>query len=300
MSGNAWQVCRDGLKPLIQAVSRLEEPDIGKLVEWFRAGAHPFSGLHDDLINVSLKTWLFAGTRTQTSSRREMVRQWLQSNGYEADAREFDTRLRNLIDHLKKWELTATHEADRRKSIWKAKDEAGEFLELLFIIDESGCEALNDVAGEASETRNYLWQLDRSIQDKLGKQDLVTKFQEKLDTIDESLDLLKAGDTPRRPETTAESVKPTPDVGHSIDFRSVRWFGTLYSFTLNQAPVVRLLYEHWQAGTPDIGYETLLLAVDSEAPPARLSILFRDHPAWGTMIVEGRGKGTRRLSKPEA
>jgi len=75
---------------------------------------------------------------------------------------------------------------------------------------------------------------------------------------------------------------------------------TIYSFTTNQAPVVRLLYEHWQAGTPDVGDETLLFSVDPEAPPARLSTLFRDHPAWGTMIVAGGSKGTHRLSTPGA
>jgi hypothetical protein len=89
------------------------------------------------------------------------------------------------------------------------------------------------------------------------------------------------------------------EVKHSDDFRSVRWFGTTYSFTTKQAPVVDLLYKHWRAGTPDVGDETLLLSVDPEAPPARLSTLFRDHPAWGTMIVAGGSKGTHRLTTRE-
>jgi hypothetical protein len=88
------------------------------------------------------------------------------------------------------------------------------------------------------------------------------------------------------------------DVVHGDGFRSMHWFGTSYSFTVNQAPVVKLLYEHWEAGTPDVGDENLLLAVDPEAPPARLSTLFRDHPAWGEMIVSGGTKGTHRLVKP--
>ena len=89
------------------------------------------------------------------------------------------------------------------------------------------------------------------------------------------------------------------EVKHSTDFRSVRWFGTVYSFTVNQAPVVRMLYEHWQAGTPDVSDETLLSSVDPEAPPARLSTLFRDHPAWGKMIVPGGSKGTHQLTTRE-
>ena len=105
---------------------------------------------------------------------------------------------------------------------------------------------------------------------------------------------------PAQSDDEAEGTPAGSDVAHSIDFRSVRWFRTIYSFTTNQAPVVRLLYEHWQAGKPDVGDETLLFSVDPEVPPARLSTLFRDHPAWGTMIVGGGSKGTHRLSTPEA
>ena len=82
------------------------------------------------------------------------------------------------------------------------------------------------------------------------------------------------------------------------DFRSVRCGGTSYHFTANQAPVVKLLYEHWLRGTPDVGDETLLNAVDPEAPPKRIGGLFRNCPAWGTIIVRGKTKGTHRLVDP--
>jgi hypothetical protein len=87
-------------------------------------------------------------------------------------------------------------------------------------------------------------------------------------------------------------------IAHSPDFRSVRWADEEFSFTVNQAPVVRLLHENWQSGTPDVGDETLLSEVDPEAPPARLSVLFRDHPAWGTLIVSGGTKGSHRFTDP--
>jgi hypothetical protein len=102
----------------------------------------------------------------------------------------------------------------------------------------------------------------------------------------------------KKGDDEAEAAEPPSDVRHSPDFRSVLWYGTTYSFTANQSPVVRLLYENWKSATPDVGDETLLLAVDPEAPPARLSNLFRDHPAWGTMIVAGGSKATHRLSGP--
>jgi hypothetical protein len=69
----------------------------------------------------------------------------------------------------------------------------------------------------------------------------------------------------------AEGTPARSDVAHSTDFRSVRWFGTVYSFTTNQAPVVRLLYEHWQAETPDVGDETLLFrSIPRPHPPGCL------------------------------
>lgn len=38
----------------MQAVGRVEEPGMAELVEWFRAGGTPCSGLRDNLINVTL------------------------------------------------------------------------------------------------------------------------------------------------------------------------------------------------------------------------------------------------------
>jgi hypothetical protein len=85
---------------------------------------------------------------------------------------------------------------------------------------------------------------------------------------------------------------------HSPDFRSVNWFGADYSFTPNQAAVVKVLWECYQAGTPDVGDSCLLEAVESNSE--RLDLVFRGHPAWGTMIVSGRTRGTRRLAESKA
>ena len=85
---------------------------------------------------------------------------------------------------------------------------------------------------------------------------------------------------------------------HSPDFRSVRWFGRHFSFTVNQAPVVQVLWGAWENRTADVGDETLLQATDHEAPPTSLRSLFRQHPAWGTMIVAGGSKGSHRLAEP--
>jgi hypothetical protein len=111
-----------------------------------------------------------------------------------------------------------------------------------------------------------------------------------------------AGDGPSATaQMKTEASKDTAKICtvHSDDFRSVKWLGVQYFFSANQAPVVRVLWEHWKRGTPDVGDTTLLSAVDPEAPPSRLNALFRNNSAWGTLIVPGETKGTHRLRDPK-
>jgi hypothetical protein len=88
-----------------------------------------------------------------------------------------------------------------------------------------------------------------------------------------------------------------PQFRHSEDFRSVYWFGSDHTFTPTQAACVRVLWQAWENGTPEIGQATILEhpAVDSES--SRLSDLFKGHPAWKTMIVTGTTAGTYRLAE---
>ncbi|HPC93325.1 MAG TPA: hypothetical protein PLU87_00150 [Sedimentisphaerales bacterium] len=87
--------------------------------------------------------------------------------------------------------------------------------------------------------------------------------------------------------------KTTCSATHSPDFRSVYWYGQTYTFTPSQAACVKVLWESWERKCPDVGDATLLEA--AECDTKRLDHLFRDHRAWGAMIVKGRGKGTHRL-----
>ena len=67
-------------------------------------------------------------------------------------------------------------------------------------------------------------------------------------------------------------------------------------YTLNgdkQREVVRVLWEAWQEGNPEVSQQTLLQAVDSDC--TRLLDLFRRHPAWGQLVVQGEAAGTYRL-----
>ncbi len=103
-----------------------------------------------------------------------------------------------------------------------------------------------------------------------------------------------------QPETVWRAAAPpkgdAPDARHSADFRSVQWFGTEYDFTATQAAIVKLLWEAWENDTPGVGSDSLLVAVDSKT--SRLVDIFRDHPAWGAMIVNGATKGSKRLTPP--
>jgi hypothetical protein len=91
---------------------------------------------------------------------------------------------------------------------------------------------------------------------------------------------------------------PEPRATHSPDFRSVNWFGTEHSFTPNQATVVAALWKSWEKHAPDVGDEYLLELADSNS--GRLDLVFRNHAAWGTMIVPGGTRGTRRLVEPKS
>lgn len=103
------------------------------------------------------------------------------------------------------------------------------------------------------------------------------------------------------PPAWRPSARHNPEAGptHSPDFRSVNWFGTPYAFTPKQAAVVGVLWQAWEANSPDVGQQTILEAVDSDQ--GRLDHVFRaqgqPHPAWGKMIVAS-SRGVYRLQEP--
>jgi hypothetical protein len=93
------------------------------------------------------------------------------------------------------------------------------------------------------------------------------------------------------------AMKKEAEARHSLDFRSVHWYGTDYCFTANQATCIKVLWQAWENKTPEIADATVLEEADVQVD--RLDLVFRGNPAWGTMIKPGRTKGTHRLSIPE-
>lgn len=100
-------------------------------------------------------------------------------------------------------------------------------------------------------------------------------------------------DRPELYTAVAKVARVLAPCRHSVDFASVVWNGQSYSFTATQSVIVRLLWKAWKNGTPAMRQETLLEAACSGGN--RLMHIFRDHPAWGAMIVAGPAKGTFQL-----
>jgi hypothetical protein len=83
---------------------------------------------------------------------------------------------------------------------------------------------------------------------------------------------------------------------HGDDFRSVSWFGEQYSFSAQQAKAVEALWLAWEDGLA-ASDKAVLRACGSAA--GRLGDVFKDHPAWGAMVVKVRGRhGQHRLNPP--
>jgi hypothetical protein len=89
---------------------------------------------------------------------------------------------------------------------------------------------------------------------------------------------------------------------HSVDFYSVRCTLGTFTFTTNQRAVVKALWEDWEAGGCGLSHGYLLekaggVTEDREGnSKPRLKDLFKDHPGWGTLIVQSDRKDGCRLS----
>lgn len=69
---------------------------------------------------------------------------------------------------------------------------------------------------------------------------------------------------------------------HSSDFGSIVWQGKAYSLTPAQGAVMRVLWENWENGTPDIRQETALVQAGLDSK--KLTDVF-DAPLIGEVVV---------------
>lgn len=108
---------------------------------------------------------------------------------------------------------------------------------------------------------------------------------------------------PSRPQRGPFTLPPD-QARHSLDFRSVYWFGETFTLTPKQAAAVELLWRSYEAGTPALGQHAVLAEIESDL--GRLDHLFQRpagaRRAWKAMIERGPSRGTvqLRVPRPEA
>jgi hypothetical protein len=79
----------------------------------------------------------------------------------------------------------------------------------------------------------------------------------------------------------------------SEDYRGVLFRKRWYPLTRNQSLMVRVMYQAFLDGFPDVHKDKLLTAIESETSSVRDS--WRASPLWNTLVVS-RKKGTYRLN----
>ena len=108
------------------------------------------------------------------------------------------------------------------------------------------------------------------------------------------------------PAAAGSSSGPLPpgkdQATHGPDFAGVNWYGTQYSFSPTQRAIVACLWRALLDGYEWVHQDTLLENADSMC--GRLQTVFKNHPAWRTMIVSsdafpGAPLGTYKLNPPK-
>jgi len=96
----------------------------------------------------------------------------------------------------------------------------------------------------------------------------------------------------KTPESTDRGESTKPETAHNEDFTWVRWFGEEYTFARVQAAIVRELWHEWDAGRGGLTKKRIIILLGKDGTNEMSSIddfapakTFKDHPAWGTMIV---------------
>lgn len=98
-----------------------------------------------------------------------------------------------------------------------------------------------------------------------------------------------------REATLSEILDRLSPCRHSPDFRSVKWFGTSYSFNATEAAIVEELWRAWEKGVPKVGAGRLLSATDHITD--KVAEVLKRNPAWRSM-VQSDDRGVYWLQEP--
>jgi hypothetical protein len=95
-------------------------------------------------------------------------------------------------------------------------------------------------------------------------------------------------------KSSKHDIQSEEDFRYSKDFSSVNWKGIHFSFSGFQNEIMVLLYDAYKQKTPNLHQNYILSEVGSKSK--RLVYIFKNHPAWGKLIIKGDKKGTFRLN----
>ena len=85
------------------------------------------------------------------------------------------------------------------------------------------------------------------------------------------------------------TVNPEANIVRDMDCTSVVYRGEKFAFSKKQRSVVQALFRARDDGHDFMSQDALIEV--AETKQNRLRDLFRDHPAWGTLILPGHERG---------
>lgn len=95
-------------------------------------------------------------------------------------------------------------------------------------------------------------------------------------------------------EAPVREAEPEVPFHHSPDFRWVSLRGREFTLSVNQSRVVRRLWEAHSANITELHQDSVLEA--SDILSNRMRDVFKNSPAWTTLVIPGTGKGFFRLN----
>ncbi|MDA0989687.1 MAG: hypothetical protein O3A51_02925 [Verrucomicrobia bacterium] len=94
--------------------------------------------------------------------------------------------------------------------------------------------------------------------------------------------------------------REAPSFTHDTDYQRVTCEGTQYTFTPQQAQVIKLLHDEWKAGRECVKKKPIHQAYYGSFNFIDLPVsqMFKHHPAWNTLVRACSKKGFYRIDIP--
>jgi len=142
--------------------------------------------------------------------------------------------------------------------------------------------------------------LSRSARTKAHKKRVeeITQRLESFNDLVAGLSDLPIVTMPRQPVRN-----PTPAPTGAIfrplteDFITIEWEGRRFELPRMAAAAVKVLYQAWKSGAPEMPQQAVLKRIKSKN--SRLHDVFRGTGLWNALVVPGERLGTRRLNLPD-